>query len=129
MRATLLIRLSSDTTCFFQFPLQLGELHQEKVKGNYAVDMLGWLTGCSACWLCCLCGNLHILYLPKVESLYSKGFFFFWPGISIYFESGWRRLRYKNLLTGLALALLEMMMCEKKQPRSIFQFAKLFFFH
>lgn len=59
---------------------------------------------------------------PEVQRLYSRasclGF-----GFTLCLDV---RLRCKSLLTGLALAFLEVMMCGRKQPRSIFSLQSSF---
>lgn len=61
------------------------ELHLEKVEVNYAGALLGWLTGCSACWLGFLHRNLQIL--ARGTAFVQQGVLL---GIWIYFVSGYR---------------------------------------
>lgn len=81
---------------------RLGELHREKVEGNYASALLGGLTGRSACWLDSLHRNHHTL--AQSTAFVQRGVL-----LCIYFCQG-AGLGCNSWLTGLNLASLKVMM-------------------
>lgn len=105
-RCVWVLEESYNGACPFPLSLQLRELHREKVKVNYAFMQL------SACWL----GFLH-----RKHQISSPRYSVFTAGcLPLDLLCLCVGLRCKSLLTGLALASLEVMVCGRKQPGSIF---------